>query len=1077
MHIQKITAYKIRLRRVALAALILCFFISFAALTLRSAGPGGLAYAAASDPHLDWTKYDSSEAEGLGDGAQAAPYLIGNAVQLKDLANKVNGAEPYDGAADDMSGKHIRLTADIMLPAYGTSSQWEPIGNYSSSDPDRVFCGSLDGGGYTVSGLFNDGSTYNYVGLFGYISGGDVSNLNVCGVIINESGYYAGGIAGYIDGGSITGCSYNGSLTGCAIYSTGNSCVGGIAGGAYNAVITGCSVSGTITGVAISSHPICLGGIVGKGGKNNIISCDNKARIAVTGYYYTSTTQYTAGGIIGYIDIAGLITGCRNEGAVTATDGTVCAGGIAGYSVDGSAIKSSYNVADVTTITSGVNYTGGIAGRFGGDITDCRNEGAVTATGSQVYAGGIIGDASYSTVLDSRNEGAVTATGTGMTEVGGIIGNAYDGQVMYSYNTGMITTNCKTYIFNTGGIIGLWKTSSYSVILASYNTGGINVKGSGYASYTGGIAGNLDATEKQHIINSYNAGNINIIFSGVVEAGGITSSNRCNIDTSYNTGEIRVEKNSSNYGFVGGITGRVATGKVIMSYSAGELIATGANMAAGGITGSLNGGGTDSIIYSYFDAEKFTGDAVGDDPDALPLAGLTTRQMTADDTLTTGGMRGLGLMFLKRPADTATGVIYYPELMSLAHSSNPADADASRLSVAIGATASDRAIYKITYDYREATGGGARFDLAEDGYDFTLNVPVRTGYKFSGWYDADAEQYITSADGRRLNWSAGDKTVYARWDAEVYGITYDTGIADGAVAAEAYTTEEDTPLLAAPLRPGYTFFGWYDNPELEGDAIEYIAAGSVGDRTFYAGWEIVKYRITYFGTRDAANGNPAEYTAESEIRLAPLTRAGYAFSGWYDNFDFEGDAIEYIAQGSLGDRTLCAKWNAVEYTITYAGIRDAEGYSPAVYTTEKEIRLAPPMREGYAFLGWYDNFDLEGDAIEYIAEGSLGDRTFYAKWSARAAIGGGENIVSDAADGAASGIDWLFLLLAIPNLLLLFIAIAVYRIKRRARLEATWIEARWIEAREEQAAIEARPAALLAAPTRDGAGARVPRKE
>ena len=41
---------------------------------------------------------------------------------------------------------------------------------------------------------------------------------------------------------------------------------------------------------------------------------------------------------------------------------------------------------------------------------------------------------------------------------------------------------------------------------------------------------------------------------------------------------------------------------------------------------------------------------------------------------------------------------------------------------------------------------------------------------------------------------------------------------------------------------------------------------------------------------------------------------------------------------------------------------------------------AAPEKEGYEFLGWYDNAAFEGDAVMVILAGSTGDKTFWAKW-------------------------------------------------------------------------------------------------
>ena len=58
------------------------------------------------------------------------------------------------------------------------------------------------------------------------------------------------------------------------------------------------------------------------------------------------------------------------------------------------------------------------------------------------------------------------------------------------------------------------------------------------------------------------------------------------------------------------------------------------------------------------------------------------------------------------------------------------------------------------------------------------------------------------------------------------------------------------------------------------------------------------------------NGNnPVSYTVESEtITLDGATKDGYVFEGWYDNAEFEGDAITEISSGTFGDIELFASF-------------------------------------------------------------------------------------------------------------------------------------------------------------------------
>ena len=113
-------------------------------------------------------------------------YMVYNADGLKAFADAVNGGK---------TGLNCTLTDDIDLE----NASWIPIGDIYDG-----YTGAFDGGGHTISGL-QISSTGNNIGLFGYVNGGTVKNLNL--EITSVSGNdYVGGVVGYDYGGTITDC-------------------------------------------------------------------------------------------------------------------------------------------------------------------------------------------------------------------------------------------------------------------------------------------------------------------------------------------------------------------------------------------------------------------------------------------------------------------------------------------------------------------------------------------------------------------------------------------------------------------------------------------------------------------------------------------------------------------------------------------------------------------------------------------------------------------------------------------------------------------------------------------------------
>ena len=194
-------------------------------------------------------------------------------------------------------------------------------------------------------------------------------------------------------------------------------------------------------------------------------------------------------------------------------------------------------------------------------------------------------------------------------------------------------------------------------------------------------------------------------------------------------------------------------------------------------------------------------------------------------------------------------------------------------------------------------------------------------------------------------------------------------------------TVEDEFTFVEPICDirGYEFKGWYTLKN-DGDKVEGIASGTVGNKTYYARWQRSEYTIAYRNTENAVNGNPTSYNVESEsITLVDPSKTGYTFAGWYSDSDLSQVADTTIATGSIGDLEFYAKWNAIVYTVDYVLYEGVNGDNPTSYTIEDEITLCAATRDGYSFGGWFTDSAFE-NAIDKIALGSTGNMTLYAKW-------------------------------------------------------------------------------------------------
>ena len=409
-----------------------------------------------------------------GTGTPSDPYQISTAQDLFDLAKAVNeDKNNYDYYS-------FLLTNDIDLKT-NASNPWTPIGN-SASAQGQQFLGSFDGGGYTVSGLYVEG-THGYAGLFGVVgmsnqtTRAEVKNLRVEGKVFVErdsSLFYAGGVAGFVgQGAKITDCSFQGTVETTVDNRAIAGYTGGIAG--YNfGTISGCSVSDSkISGDSSSSgtnYRVCAAGIAAATGASAIIENCTVENTAITSQASVVGTHCYAGGIVA--DSLCSITQC------TVTGGTV-SGTITG-TVSGD--TSGYNPIKVSAV-------GGIAGISSGEVTDCVNSASVSGTHHDQElnnvaqgSGGIVG-CNENLVARCVNSGSVTGTGN---YIGGVAGyNKTTAGIYHSYNTGAVTGG--DYI---GGIVG---RAEYGTCDHSYNYGAVVSNSSGQAANIGGVFGHIVA--------------------------------------------------------------------------------------------------------------------------------------------------------------------------------------------------------------------------------------------------------------------------------------------------------------------------------------------------------------------------------------------------------------------------------------------------------------------------------------------------------------------------------------------------------------------------------------------------------
>ena len=264
-------------------------------------------------------------------------YQIGTAGELYWFAGLVNGdasvcdynEESNPNGTKQNTSANAVLTADITVNrnlltlleydivgnvTNGTSfTSWTPIGNRLNK-----YTGTFDGKNHTISGLYFNNTSTDYVGLFGYVgSGGSVSNVGV------EDSYfkgndYVGGVCGFYSGDRLTNCYNTGTVSG-------SSYVGGVCGESFSIPITNCYNTGAVSGSSV------VGGVCGFNNGGRLTNCYSTGEVTATG------VDAYVGGVCGRS--GGEITNCYY-------DSDVYSGNAVGYNKGGTV---SENVLGKTT--------------------------------------------------------------------------------------------------------------------------------------------------------------------------------------------------------------------------------------------------------------------------------------------------------------------------------------------------------------------------------------------------------------------------------------------------------------------------------------------------------------------------------------------------------------------------------------------------------------------------------------------------------------------------------------------------------------------------------------------------------
>lgn len=209
---------------------------------------------------------------------------------------------------------------------------------------------------------------------------------------------------------------------------------------------------------------------------------------------------------------------------------------------------------------------------------------------------------------------------------------------------------------------------------------------------------------------------------------------------------------------------------------------------------------------------------------------------------------------------------------------------------------------------------GVKSMLAQDkpGYGSTSIFATMINMELSSFYKRD----FTYLNGK----------LYEGYYYDLSSVKYEN--VDDAINTNPLLIDENNTIsLTLPIKDGYTFNGWYKEPNFKTKvtSLKYLK-GTI--QTIYAKWTPIKYTIKYNlnGGKNASNIYSSYYVYSEDFSLPIPTKTGYLFKGWYLDsklsnlaIPFEEDNITQIVnQGSNVNYNLYAKWEPIHYLIHFS---------------------------------------------------------------------------------------------------------------------------------------------------------------
>ena len=279
-----------------------------------------------------------------------------------------------------------------------------------------------------------------------------------------------------------------------------------------------------------------------------------------------------------------------------------------------------------------------------------------------------------------------------------------------------------------------------------------------------------------------------------------------------------------------------------------------------------------------------------------------------------------------------------------------------------------------------------------------ITNPERIGYTYNGYYksasvsNACSGTLVIGTDKKLIKTKslldsfAANQTLYPCYTANTYTITFDKNTGDVLnTTSKQIVFDQNYGELPTPEKTGYTFDGWYTDPDYGEKIVSTTKMDEAMNHTLYAHWTPntnTIYKVRHFlqnvgaGTEQNTT-NYTETTSTSHTGTSDTTvnapRSSYT--------GFAQPSIKSITINRFGTSEISYYYNRNSYTVTYE--KNGRG-TPSFSSRSVQFGAVYPLptisATGYTFNGWFTAASGGTQVTNTTTLTNASHHTLYAHW-------------------------------------------------------------------------------------------------